>query len=224
MSIVLQNFFHYYGIFSIFSRICFANWAVFLRSFPCYVVPTSLKVKCHQQYKDCRNEQYSCQHDCQDHRNGEKSRLSLWKVNNSEFLPFETRSACHGHLFETRWMREERVGEKIRKIKTTTTMTMTTTTSKKQLVLLAKLLLCKFITLLSTFLWGPLYDYDVKPSSFFYFNMDKALNNSTPGKFVYIWRIERFQNDSIKVKRTKINFLVMFSPPSSSLFLKFRNK
>lgn len=117
MSIVLQNFFHDYGIFGIFSRICFANWAVFLRSFPCYVVPTSLEVKCHQQYKDCRNEQYSCQHDCQDHRNGEKSRLSLWKVNNSEFLPFETRSACHGNLFETRWMREERVGEKIRKLK-----------------------------------------------------------------------------------------------------------
>ena len=34
---------------------------------------------------------------------------------------------------------------------------------KKQLVLRAKQLLCTCITLVSTFLWRPLHDYDVKP-------------------------------------------------------------
>ena len=34
---------------------------------------------------------------------------------------------------------------------------------KKQFVLRAKQLLCTCITLLSTFLWRPLHDYDVKP-------------------------------------------------------------
>ena len=37
-------------------------------------------------------------------------------------------------------------------------------------------------------------------------NMDKALNNSTPGKVVYIWRIERFQIDTIKFVKTQIHF------------------
>ena len=49
--------------------------------------------------------------------------------------------------------------------------------------------------------------------SFLYFNMDKALKNSTPGKVAYIWRIERFQlqMDAIKFERAQIQcFLVMF--------------
>ena len=37
-------------------------------------------------------------------------------------------------------------------------------------------------------------------------NMDKALNNSTPGKVAYIWRIERFQIDTIKFVKTQIHF------------------
>ena len=37
-------------------------------------------------------------------------------------------------------------------------------------------------------------------------NMDKVLNNSTPGKVVYIWRIERFQIDTIKFVKTQIHF------------------
>ena len=31
-----------------------------------------------------------------------------------------------------------------------------------------------------------------------YLNMDKALENSTPVKVAYIWRIERFQIDAVK--------------------------
>ena len=53
-----------------------------------------------------------------------------------------------------------------------------------------------------------------------YLNMDKALKNSTPGKVAYICRIERFQIDAIKIERTQIHFLVMFSLPSSSSMLK----
>ena len=40
--------------------------------------------------------------------------------------------------------------------------------------------------------------------------MDKALKNSTPGNFAYIWRIERFQMDAIKFETTQIHFLVIF--------------
>ena len=68
----------------------------------------------------------------------------------------------------------------------------------------------------STFLWRPLHDYDVKlPNatwkyddkfSLLYLNVDKALNNSSPGKVAYIWRIERFRIDAIKFERTQINF------------------
>ena len=36
--------------------------------------------------------------------------------------------------------------------------------------------------------------------------MDKALNNSTPGKVAYIWRIEKFQIDVIKFEGTQIRF------------------
>ena len=36
--------------------------------------------------------------------------------------------------------------------------------------------------------------------------MDKALNNSTPGKVAYIWRIEKFQIDAIKFEGTQIRF------------------
>ena len=53
--------------------------------------------------------------------------------------------------------------------------------------------------------------------SFLYLNMDKVLNNSTPGKVAYICRIERFQIDALKIERTQTHFLLMFSLPSSSL-------
>ena len=56
--------------------------------------------------------------------------------------------------------------------------------------------------------------------SFRYLNMDKALKNLTPGKVAYICRIKRFQIDAIKIERTQIHFLVMFSLPSSSSMLK----
>ena len=52
--------------------------------------------------------------------------------------------------------------------------------------------------------------------SFLYLNMDKVLNDSTPGKVAYICRIERLQIDALKIERTQIHFLVMFSLPSSS--------
>ena len=41
--------------------------------------------------------------------------------------------------------------------------------------------------------------------------MDKALKNLTPGKVAYICRIKRFQIDAIKIERTQIHFLVMFT-------------
>ena len=66
--------------------------------------------------------------------------------------------------------------------------------------------------------WGT-WKYDDK-FSFLYLNMDKALKNLTPGKVAYICRIERFQIDAIKIERTQIHFLVMFSLPSSSSMLK----
>ena len=50
--------------------------------------------------------------------------------------------------------------------------------------------------------------------------MDKALKNLTPGKVAYICRIERFQIGAIKIERTQIHFLVMFSLPLSSSMLK----
>ena len=50
--------------------------------------------------------------------------------------------------------------------------------------------------------------------------MDKALKNLTPGKVAYISRIKRFQIDALKIERTQIHFLVMFSLPSSSSMLK----
>ena len=49
------------------------------------------------------------------------------------------------------------------------------------------------------------WTYDDK-FSFLYLNVDKAINNSSPGKVAYIWRIERFQIDAIKFKRTQIHF------------------
>ena len=63
------------------------------------------------------------------------------------------------------------------------------------------------------------WKYDDK-FSFRYLNMDKALKNLTPGKVAYICRIKRFQIDAIKIERTQIHFLVMFSLPSSSSMLK----
>ena len=39
-----------------------------------------------------------------------------------------------------------------------------------------------------------------------YLNMDKTLQNSTPRKVAYIWRIERFQIEAIKFERTQIHF------------------
>ena len=45
-----------------------------------------------------------------------------------------------------------------------------------------------------------------KKFSLLYLNMDKALENLTPGKVTHIWRIERFQIDVIKFKRRKFVF------------------
>ena len=39
-----------------------------------------------------------------------------------------------------------------------------------------------------------------------YLNMDKTLKNSTPRKVAYIWRIKRFQINTIKFARTQIRF------------------
>ena len=54
----------------------------------------------------------------------------------------------------------------------------------------------------------------------FPFSINKAPKNSTPGKVAYICRIERFQIDAIKIERTQIYFVVMFSLPLSSSTLK----
>ena len=63
------------------------------------------------------------------------------------------------------------------------------------------------------------WKYDEKFSCL-YLNIDKALKNLTPGKVAYIYRIERFQIDAIKIERTQIHFLVMFSLPLSQSMLK----
>ena len=48
-------------------------------------------------------------------------------------------------------------------------------------------------------------DVDIRRQiSFLYFNMDKVLKNSTPGKGAYIWRIKRFQ---IEVSKDANSFL-----------------
>ena len=46
--------------------------------------------------------------------------------------------------------------------------------------------------------------------SLLYLNMDKALENLTPGKVTHIWRIERFQIDVIKFKRRKFVFFFLW--------------
>ena len=43
-------------------------------------------------------------------------------------------------------------------------------------------------------------------SSLLYLNMDKALKNSALGKIAYIWRIERYQIDAIKVWKDANSF------------------
>jgi len=59
--------------------------------------------------------------------------------------------------------------------------------------------------------------------SFLFLNLNKILENSTPGKVVCIWHIERVQIDAIKFERTQIHFLQTFLLPSSSSFLKVPN-
>ena len=49
-----------------------------------------------------------------------------------------------------------------------------------------------------------------KKFSLLYLNMDKALENWTPGKVTHIWRIERFQIDVIKFKRRKFVFFFLW--------------
>ena len=50
-------------------------------------------------------------------------------------------------------------------------------------------------------------DVDIlRQFSLLYFNMDKALKNSIPGKVAYIWLIEPFQIEVIKFERTQIHF------------------
>ena len=50
----------------------------------------------------------------------------------------------------------------------------------------------------------------VQKISLLYLNMDKALENLTPGKVTHIWRIERFQIDVIKFKRRKFVFFFLW--------------
>ena len=105
---------------------------------------------------------------------------------------------------------------------------------KKQLVLWAKQHPCTCITCFSTFLWCPLYDFDVKPSSacdvlwrtwtygdkfsfLLVLKLDKVRENWTPEEIACIWQIERVQMDAIKFGRTQIHFLATFSLPSSSV-------
>ena len=102
---------------------------------------------------------------------------------------------------------------------------------KKQLVLWAKQELCTCITLFSTFLWGPLHHYYVKPSkcgilwtswmyedNFFplFLNLDKFLKNSTPGKITYMY-IDKLRG--IRLERNKFMFLTTFLMLSLSLLL-----
>ena len=54
--------------------------------------------------------------------------------------------------------------------------------------------------------------------SFLFLNLSKLLKNSTPGKVVCIWHIERVQIDTIKER--KCIFLLTLSLPSSSTLLK----
>ena len=57
----------------------------------------------------------------------------------------------------------------------------------------------------ATFYGGRTWTYDDR-FYLLYFNMDKALENSTLEKVAYIWRIEQFQIDAIKFERTQIHF------------------
>ena len=83
------------------------------------------------------------------------------------------------------------------------------------LVLWAKQQLCTRITLLSTFLWGPVNDYfvyggreHITSTNFLlsFVRLNKVLQNSTPRKVAYLWQIERVQKDAIKFKRQQIKF------------------
>ena len=49
--------------------------------------------------------------------------------------------------------------------------------------------------------------------SFLFLNLNKVLNNSTPGKVACISHIERVQIYAIKFERTQIHFLATFSLP-----------
>ena len=87
----------------------------------------------------------------------------------------------------------------------------TTTASKNNRFKWSKQQLCTCIMLFSTLLWHLLHDYDVKPptttnfpSSFF--NLNKILKNSTPGKVACNWHIERVQIHPIKFERKQIHF------------------
>ena len=92
---------------------------------------------------------------------------------------------------------------------------------KKQLVLWAKQQLCTCITLHISLTSAARLRRKTSQGDVFYFNMDKVLKNSTPGKVTYIWQIERFQTDAIKFERTQIHFSMMFL--LSSLLLTLPN-
>ena len=53
--------------------------------------------------------------------------------------------------------------------------------------------------------------------SFLFLNLNKIVQNSTPGNVACILHIEQVQIDAIKFERTQFTFLAMFSLPSSSL-------
>ena len=95
------------------------------------------------------------------------------------------------------------------------------------------------ITLFSTFLWHPHTTIDdvQPPNATFYgghrhtmntfpvciWTWIKPIENSTPGRAAYNWRIEWFQIDAIKFERTQIHFFVIFSLLSLSFLLKVRS-
>ena len=56
--------------------------------------------------------------------------------------------------------------------------------------------------------------------SFLFLILNKILKNSTPGKVVCIWHIERVQIDAIKFERMQMYFLATFSLLSSLSLLK----
>ena len=68
-------------------------------------------------------------------------------------------------------------------------------------------------------------DVNIRRGIFFFFNWIKANKNSKLGEIAYIWKIERVQVDTIRLKGHKFIFLARFSllSSSSSSLLKLLN-